>query len=185
MSSFGVVLDACVLIPATLRDTLLRAVEKGMYRLHWSDEILDEVRRNLVKREMTSPEDAQDLIEQMDRFFAEANVRGFEVLIPAMNNDRKDRHVLAAAVMSRSQVIVTSNIKDFSKQALDPFGIEAQTPDEFLTHLFYSNPPLMMEILSEQAGDLTDPPLTVPDVLEVLVIVAPSFVKLMQSTLFE
>ena len=43
----------------------------------------------------------------------------------------------------------------------------------------------MMEILSEQAGDLTDPPLTVPDVLEVVAIVAPGFVKLMQSTLFE
>jgi hypothetical protein len=49
---------------------------------------------------LTSPEDAQDLIEQMDRFFAEANVRGFEVLIPAMTNDKKDRHVIAAAVMS-------------------------------------------------------------------------------------
>jgi predicted nucleic acid-binding protein len=182
LSSFGVVLDACVLIPATLRDTLLRAVEKGMYRLHWSDKILDEVRRNLVKRGMTSPEDAQDLIEQMDRFFAEANVRGFEVLIPAMTNDPKDRHVLAAAVMSRSQVIVTSNIKDFPKPALDPFGIEAQTPDEFLTYLFYLNPTLMMEILTEQAGDLNDPPMTVPEVLEVLAIVAPSFVKLMQST---
>ena len=180
MSSLGVVLDACVLIPATLRDTLLRAAEKGMYRLHWSDLILDEVRRNLVKREMTSPKDAEDLIKQMDRFFAEANVRGFEVLIPAMNNDKKDRHVLAAAVMSRSQVIVTSNIKDFSRQALDPFGIEAQTPDEFLTHLFYSNPTLMAEILSEQAQDLNDPPLTVPDVLEILAIVAPEFVKSVQ-----
>lgn len=174
-------MDACVLIPATLRDTLLRAVEKGMYRLHWSDEILDEVMRNLVKRGMTSPEDAQDLIDQMNRFFAEANVRGFEVLIPAMTNDEKDRHVLAAAVMSRSQVIITSNIKDFPKQTLEPFGVEAQTPDEFLTHLFYLNPTLMMEILSEQAGDLDDPPLTVPEVLAVLAIVAPGFVKLMQS----
>jgi len=152
-----------------------------MYRLHWSDEILDEVRRNLVKRGMTSPEDAQDLIDQMNRFFAEANVRGFEVLIPAMTNDEKDRHVLAAAVMSRSQVIITSNIKDFPKQTLEPFGVEAQTPDEFLTHLFYLNPTLMMEILSEQAGDLDDPPLTVPEVLAVLAIVAPGFVKLMQS----
>jgi predicted nucleic acid-binding protein len=181
LSSFGVVLDACVLIPATLRDTLLRAVEKGMYRLHWSDEILDEVRRNLVKREMTSPEDAQDLIDQMDKFFPEANVRGFEVLIPSMTNDKKDRHVLAAAVMSRSQVIVTNNIKDFPQKALKPFGVEVQTPDEFLTHLFYLNFALLMEILSEQANDLNDPPLTVPEVLEVLAIVAPNFVKLMQS----
>ncbi|MFM7559539.1 hypothetical protein [Cylindrospermopsis raciborskii] len=83
--------------------------------------------------------------------------------------------------MSRSQVIVTSNIKDFPKQTLEPFGVEAQTPDEFLTHLFYLNPTLMMEILSEQAGDLDDPPLTVPEVLAVLAIVAPGFVKLMQS----
>jgi predicted nucleic acid-binding protein len=176
-----VVLDACVLIPATLRDTLLRAVEKGMYRLHWSSEILDEVRRNLVKRGMTSPEDARDLVDQMDRFFAEANVRGFEALIRSMSNDEKDRHVLAAAVMSQSQVIVTSNIKDFPRKALDPFGIEAQTPDEFLTHLFYLNPTLMMEILSEQAHDLNDPPLTVLDVLEVLTSIAPGFVKLMRA----
>jgi sulfur carrier protein ThiS len=41
---------------------------------------------------------------------------------------------------------------------------------------------LMMEILSEQAIDLNDPPLTVPDVLEALTIVAPGFVKLMQLT---
>lgn len=80
---------------------------------------------------------------------------------------------------------VTSNIKDFPKLALDPFGIEAQTPDEFLTHLFYLNSTLMMEILSEQAADLNDPPLTWTDVLEVLTIVAPGFVKLMQSTFSE
>jgi predicted nucleic acid-binding protein len=51
MLSFGVVLDACVLIPATLRDTLIRAVEKGMYNLHWSDGILDEVRRKSVQKQ--------------------------------------------------------------------------------------------------------------------------------------
>ena len=76
VSSFGVVLDACVLIPATLRDTLLRAVEKGMYRLHWSDEILDEVRRNLVKREMTSPEDAQDLTPANGSVFCRSQCTG-------------------------------------------------------------------------------------------------------------
>jgi hypothetical protein len=49
-----------------------------------------------------------------------------------------------------------------------------------LSNLFYLNPTLMMEILSEQAQDLNDPPMTVPDVLEVLEIVAPGFVKLIQ-----
>jgi predicted nucleic acid-binding protein len=101
VSSLGVVLDACVLIPATLRDTLLRAAEQGMYRLHWSDQILDEVRRNLVKRQMINAVDAQYLINQMSTFFTEANVRGFETLVPCMTNDEKDRHIMAVAVMPR------------------------------------------------------------------------------------
>lgn len=174
-------MDACVLIPASLRDTLLRAAEQGMYRLHWSDLILEEVSRNLVKRGMTSFDDAKDLTNVMRQFFTEAMVQNFEALVPCMTNDEKDRHVLAVAVMSRSQVIVTSNIKDFPEKALDPFGIEAQTPDEFLTHLFYLNSKLMMEILTEQAQDLDDPPMSVPEILAVLALIAPGFVKLISK----
>lgn len=42
------VLDANVLIPAAPRDTLLRAAELGLFQPVWSDQILDEVQRNLV-----------------------------------------------------------------------------------------------------------------------------------------
>lgn len=55
-------------------------------------------------------------IDQMASFFAEANVRGFEVLIPAMTNDQKDRHVLATAVMSRSLRVVLTTIASHSYQ---------------------------------------------------------------------
>ena len=48
MSSFMVVLDACVLVPAPLRDTLLRAASVGLYRMQWTDDILEEARRNLI-----------------------------------------------------------------------------------------------------------------------------------------
>lgn len=181
MSSFGVVLDACVIIPATLRDTLLRAAERGMYRLHWSEPILEEVRRNLVKKGMTSPKGAQSLIDIMSEVFAEAFIRGFETLVPQMTNDTKDRHVLAVAVMSRSQVIVTSNISDFPNVALDPLGIEAQTPDEFLTHLLDLYPQRLTQILVEQAQDLTNPPMSVQEVLEELALHAPSFVNIISS----
>ena len=167
---------AC-LYPAALRDTLLRAAERGMYRLHWSDLLLEEVRRNLVKRGMASSLDAQDLIDVMSSFFAEAFIRGFETLVPCMTNNEKDRHVLAVAVMSKSQVIVTSNIQDFPDTALDPFGIEAQTPDEFLTYLFSLYPQRLVKILTEQAEDLVDPPMSVQEVLEELTLHAPRFVS--------
>jgi len=181
VSSFGVVLDACVLIPASLRDTLLRAAEQGIYRLHWSELILDEVSRNLVKRDMASFEDAQDLTNIMRQFFASATVRNFESLVPCMTNEEKDRHVLAVAVVSRSQVIVTSNIQDFPDSALAPFGIETQTPDEFLTRIFDLYPKRLVKVLTEQAQDLVAPPMSVQEVLEELTIHAPEFVGIISS----
>jgi predicted nucleic acid-binding protein len=178
VSSFGVVLDACVLIPASIRDTLLRAAQKGMYRLHWSNLILEEVGRNLVNKRMTTEEGALYLFEQMQEAFPQARVHGFESLIPSMTNDEKDRHVLAVAVVSKSQVIVTSNIRDFPEAALNPFGIEAQTPDQFLTHLFYLNPQGMVELLTQQARDLENPPMSLPELLEELALHAPGFINL-------
>jgi predicted nucleic acid-binding protein len=178
VSSFGVVLDACVLIPASIRDTLLRAAQKGMYRLHWSDLIFEEVRRNLVNKQITTASSAQYLFEQMQVAFPQARVHGFESLIPSMTNDEKDRHVLAAAVISKSQVIVTSNMRDFPEAALSPFGIAAQTPDQFLTDLLAFNPQVMVEIITQQARDLENPPMSLPELLEELALHAPGFIDL-------
>jgi predicted nucleic acid-binding protein len=178
VSSFGVVLDACVLIPASIRDTLLRAAQKGMYRLHWSDLILEEVGRNLVNKRMTTEEGALYLFEQMKEAFPQARVHGFEALIPSMTNDEKDRHVLAVAVVSNSQVIVTSNIRDFPEASLSPFGVRAQTPDQFLTHLLYLSPQSVVELLAQQARDLGNPPMSLQELLEELTLHAPDFIDL-------
>ncbi len=178
MSSFGVVLDACVLIPASIRDTLLRAAEKEMYRLHWSDLVLEEVGRNLVKQRMTTKEGAKDLIDAMQRFFPESKVHGFESLISSMTNDEKDRHVLAVAVASNSQIIVTRNIRDFPEASLNPFDIEAQTPDQFLMHLFDLSPQSVVELLAQQARDLGNPPMSLQELLEELASHAPGFIDL-------
>ncbi len=45
---FAAVLDASVLYPLPLRDTLLRIAETELYDAHWSQRILDEVVRNLI-----------------------------------------------------------------------------------------------------------------------------------------
>jgi hypothetical protein len=42
MPRYTAVLDACVLVPIALADTLLRVAEKGLYRPLWSDRILAE-----------------------------------------------------------------------------------------------------------------------------------------------
>jgi predicted nucleic acid-binding protein len=125
VSSFLVVVDANVLIPAVLCDFMLRAASADMYRLVWTDDILDEVRRTLIIDLSKSEAQANRRIVTMKAAFPEALITQHAQLIPAMTNDPKDRHVLAAAVASAAQVIVTSNISNFSAESLEPFSVEA------------------------------------------------------------
>ncbi len=174
------VLDACVLFPASLRDTLLRAASADLYRLKLTDEILEEVRRNLVERGMPE-EKAQRLITNISEHFNEAFVTHHKPLIASMPNNEKDRHVLAAAVACKAQIIVTQNLKDFPENLLAPFEVEAQSPDKFLVALFRLEPAKMIEILIRQAEGLRNPPMTIRDVLDTLNRHVPIFVSLLRE----
>jgi predicted nucleic acid-binding protein len=112
VAPFKVVLDANVLFPFSLRDTLLRAAAQGFFQLYWSTEILDETRRNLVATGTMSDEQANRLLAAMTGAFPESMVTGYEPLVDVMPNHEKDRHVAAAAVKAGAQVVVTSNLKD-------------------------------------------------------------------------
>jgi hypothetical protein len=46
--------------------------------------------------------------------------------------DANDEHVLAAAVRTQAQAVVTENIADFPEAVLAPLNIEARTADEFI-----------------------------------------------------
>lgn len=170
---FIVVVDANVLFPLTLRDTVLRAAAAGFYQLRWSKEILDEMERNLVSTGTIPADKAARLRATMEKYFSEALVTGYEPLIPAMQNDPKDRHVVAAAVKAGAQVVTTANLKDF--RAL-PDGIEAQSPDEFLCNLFDLDPDAFMDMLREQAADLQKPPISFDGLLERLARAVPELI---------
>ena len=47
--AFTVVFDANVLYPAPLRDLLIRLARKNVFQARWTDQILDEVFRNIAK----------------------------------------------------------------------------------------------------------------------------------------
>jgi hypothetical protein len=93
---FRVVLDACVLYPMHLRDVLLQAAAEGLYQASWSEEILDEATRNLIKKLQITEAQATRLITAMASAFPESMVTDYQHLVPAMRNDPKDE--LAAIV---------------------------------------------------------------------------------------
>jgi predicted nucleic acid-binding protein len=175
---FIVVIDANVLFPFTLRDTLLRAAAAGLYQARWSAQILDETRRNLISTETLTEEKAKRLQAAMEKTFPEAEVRGYEPLIAAMENDENDRHVVATAVKCGAQVIVTSNLKDFSPI---PEGVEVQSPDEFLCNLFDLDPDGFVDLLREQAADLVKPRVTFEELLDRLARVVPAMIAAVRA----
>jgi predicted nucleic acid-binding protein len=165
--AFPAFLDTCVLYPAYLSDTLLRLAEADAYRPLWSADVLEELRRNLIERGIAI-EAVERRIEQMRRAFPDAMVTGYESLVDRMGNDAKDRHVLAAAVRTNAEVVVTFNIRDFPQAALEPYDILAVSPDDFLLDQLDLYPGLTMRVLDEQAASYRREPTTIPGVLALL-----------------
>ena len=181
MDNFPVALDSCVLFQAMIRDTLLRAAEAGLYRVHWSQQILDDTIRNLLaKNKIKSIEKAQYLIQELIGAFPDALVEVPPTLVSAMTNNINDRHVVAAAVNASARIIVTFNLRHFLRKDLEPWGLEAQTPDIFLTHLYDISPEIMMDVIQRQSQDFQNP-VSVAELLSMLNKRVPQFVSRLQS----
>ena len=166
--AFTATYDACVLHPAALRDLLVRLGMTGLFRAVWSDQILDEMVGSIVRRRSDlTVEKLARTRELMCQAVPDCLVTGYESLIDGIElPDPDDRHVLAVAIRSGSQVIVTENLRDFPTEALEPYGIEAQSPDIFLLHLIDLSPTAVAAVIERQAADLTNPPMSVAEVLE-------------------
>lgn len=105
----------------------------------------------------------------MDLHAVDALVTGYEPLIGGLKlPDPDDRHVLAAAIRSRSDVIVTSNLRDFPADVLQEFGIEAQHPDEFVLNLLDLAPSLVVVAAQDHRESLKKPPKAVDEYLDSL-----------------
>jgi hypothetical protein len=171
-------LDANVLWPAAIRDTLLLAAEEDLFRPTWTRRILEELARSLkARRPDLDPLRIDRTIDQILTYFPESLVEGYEHLIPAMRNDEGDRHVLAAAVRSGSGVIVTWNKAHFPSEACSPYDIQVQDPDEFLCDLWSSDSRAMAQVLALQAGHLVNPPRSVFQVVDTLRRLVPQFAE--------
>lgn len=132
--SFIVVFDANVLYPSTLRDLLIRIAQAGLVRAKWTEQILDEVFSNLRKnRPDLAPEKLRRTRDLMNVAVRDCLVTGYEPLVGAMTlPDPDDRHVLAAAIKAGAQVIVTNNLRDFPTDALQQWGIDPKSADDFV-----------------------------------------------------
>lgn len=165
-----VVLDACVLYPASLRDFLLCLAEQGCLRPAWSSDIVDEFVRNiLADRPDLDRRQLRRTVDAMNAAFPEALAKGYEHVIATLTlPDVDDRHVLAAAIKAKATTIVTLNLKDFPASELAKHRVVAIHPDAFVVGLMKTDPTIVERAFAAQRRSLKNPPVSVVDLLATL-----------------
>lgn len=163
-------LDASVLYPAPVRDLLLELAVSDVFRAKWSNAVHEEwIVALLRRRDDLSRARLERTRDLMNAHVRDSLVEGFEELIEGLDlPDPDDRHVLAAAIKGRADIVVTANLRDFPIEALARWGVEAQHPDSFLTRQFHLSRPAFLQAVRTVRLRLRNPPRSVEEYLDTL-----------------
>jgi hypothetical protein len=170
VSHYTALLDANVLYPAPLRDILVQLAMEQVFQARWTKDIhqewIDALVRNQPYRDRARLERTRDL---MDKAVRDALITDYEPLIPSLDlPDTDDRHVLAAAIIGRCDVIITQNLQDFPEITLSSYGIEAQHPDDFLASHLELSPGRFCIAVRKVRTRLKNPTYSVEDYMSTL-----------------
>jgi predicted nucleic acid-binding protein len=170
LAAFTALYDASVLYPAPLRDLLIHLAGTDVFRARWTERIHEEWLTSLLRNR---PDLSRERLERtrnlIDAAVLDCLVEGYESLIPGVIlPDPNDRHVLAAAIHARAEVIVTVNLKDFPRAVLSQFKIEAQQPDDFVLRLIDLAPASVRRAVRLHRTSLRSPLKTVEEYLDTL-----------------
>jgi predicted nucleic acid-binding protein len=165
---FTCVLDTNVIHPLYKRDLLFWFAHAELYNPKWSKHIFLEW-HNILERQNLQPQEIEKRINKAHRAFPDAMVNNYEKLISKLElPDEKDRHVLAAAIKTNANLIVTENLKDFPNDYLSSFGLSSKSCDDFLTDLIDLNPDTAISAFRKMVLHKRNPDLDEYEVLNVL-----------------
>lgn len=143
-----------------------------LFRAKWTMQIHEEWMGKLLENRGMKREKLERIRDLINASVRDCLVKGYEPLIKAVLAqelpDPDDAHVIAAAIHSRADMIVTKNTKDFPASVLDRHHIEAQHPDEFIMNQMDFNEPIVVEAARLCRMRLKNPPCTVADYLKML-----------------
>ena len=150
-------LDACVLYPTVIRNLLLNVSDELRWDINWSARILEEWRRASAKTNLEAEAQAEAEITMLKVKYPNASVNNFERHISKLYlPDQNDLHVLAAAIESNTNIIVTLNLRDFPNSELMKYGVRSVHPDELLYKEALGNFDLISNLVSTILNDFNN-----------------------------
>lgn len=158
-----VLCDANVLYGSLLRDLLIRLGVSGALRPRWTARIEQEWVGNLLEHR---PDLSRTRLERtcalMRRAIPEGQVEAGDELVIGALPDPDDRHVLAAALVSGAEVLLTFNEEDFPF-AMVPAPLIVCHPDRFLVRCLQVQPGEVVAAARGILRTLNDPQLSPTD----------------------
>ena len=148
----------------------MRLTTHFVFQPKWTEHIHEEWIRNVLKnRPDLNPVTLDRTRDLMDAYGRDWKVDEYETLIEGLTlPDADDRHVLAAAIASGAETIVTFNLEDFPAKTLAPCKICALNPDKFLCALLTEAPEPFLEAVKTHRAALKNPSKTAEEYLEAL-----------------
>lgn len=170
MANYTVVYDACVFYSLTLRDLLIQLATTQLFCARWSAAIHREWIEALSNKQPKHTKEQLGRLQMvMDRSVPDCLVTGYESLVSDLKlPDPQDRHVLAAAIRCGAQAIITNNLKDFPREILQSFDIEALSPDSFVSSQLDMAPGAVIQSVAECRKRLCRPAFSVEEYLQSL-----------------
>jgi predicted nucleic acid-binding protein len=164
---FKCVLDTNVIYPLWVRDLLMWFAYYELYTPKWSSNIFDEWVSVMIRKGIDKDE-AIKRTDKMNLAFPDALVHNYEPLIESLKlPDINDRHVLAAAIKTNADLIITNNLKDFPEDYLSSFGLKTKTPDDFFTDIIDLNHDISVLAFKKLVLNKKNPPFNEYDVLDI------------------
>lgn len=167
-----VFVDTNVLFPFSVMDVMLALTEDSVHEVLWTDALLAEWERVIVREQRRSAASAAAITAAIRDFFADCEVResAYVHLIAQMPGDDPDDRVhMAAAIAGGAEVIVTWNQSDFPADPLAAHGVRVRTPDGYLCELLDAWPDEVLGTVVRLAGEKRRPPMTPTDLTNLLV----------------
>lgn len=163
---YTALLDACVIYPLAIADSLMSLATTGLFAAKWTTRIEAEW---IAALENQRPDLTGKLTYRRDQMREavpdwEVPEAAWQPLLSQMSlPDPDDHHVLAAAIAGHVDCIVTSNLRDFPQSVLAPYGIEAVDPDQFIINQWDLSPVTAITAFKHMRGRWKKPEATPED----------------------
>jgi predicted nucleic acid-binding protein len=111
-----VFVDTNVLFPFSVMDLMLALTEDGVHDVLWTEALLEEWERVIVREQRRSADAAARITAAIRDFFADSQIpeSAYVHMVDDMpSGDPDDRHHIAAAVAGNADLIITWNRADF------------------------------------------------------------------------